>query len=361
MVRSDATYRLADLSTGTLGPASVGTYAGPQTMLARPSGGWACICTDWTASSGGSGLVVTFEPVAADGTRGTPVTLRTVRGESDPSLSTSDQPQLVDVAVSGSPDGRHAFVGWSARHGANGWTAGVDIVDLGQRRGRRFDPARGRPAVRRRQPDRHPGRAARSASRHRATKPSCRASGTSTARPPRRHPARITGSARSPPASSGALSAAGSTAGETCGEADSGPIDASTLLRPVRDAGRSARGRTASDRRVADRHDRRPGHELGPRAIVARPPPGRPPVHLGSGRGSTRAVRPAHRHDGQRRRHRPGAVRVGVAARRDRGPRPPARALDGSASGGQDLPRAGPRRVARWQPHLRARGRSADR
>ena len=35
MVRSDATYRLVDLSTGTLGPASVGTYAGPQTMLPR--------------------------------------------------------------------------------------------------------------------------------------------------------------------------------------------------------------------------------------------------------------------------------------------------------------------------------------
>ena len=227
MVRSDATYRLVDLSTGTLGPASVGTYAGPQTMLPRPSGGWACICTDWTASSGGSGLVVTFEPVAADGTRGTPVTLRTVRGESDPSLSTSDQPQLVDVAVSGSPDGRYAFVGWSARHGANGWTAGVDIVDLASGAAVGSIPlAVGQPA----------GAVNRTAIRV-APKVGLSPSGDEALVSSFWY---VDSPSATPPSGTdhwistfsagklGALSAAGSTVGETCGEADSGPIDASS-------------------------------------------------------------------------------------------------------------------------------------
>ena len=265
--------RLVDLSTGTLGPASVGTYAGPQTMLPRPSGGWACICTDWTASSGGSGLVVTFEPVAADGTRGTPVTLRTVRGESDPSLSPSDQPQLVDVAVSGSPDGRYAFVGWSARHGANGWTAGVDIVDLGSGAVVGSIPlAVGQPSgAANRTAIRVAPKVSLSPSSDEALVSSFWYVDSPSATPPSGTDHWISTFSAG---KLGALSAAGSTAGEACGEADSGPIDASTLLRHVRDAGWSARGRAASDRRVAHRHDRRPGHELGPPGIVARPSAG---------------------------------------------------------------------------------------
>ena len=228
MVRSDATYRLVDLSTGTLGPASVGTYAGPQTMLPRPSGGWACICTDWTASSGGSGLVVTFEPVAADGTRGTAVTLRTVRGESDPSLSPSDQPQLVDVAVSGSPDGRYAFVGWSARHGANGWTAGVDIVDLGSGAAVGSIPlAVGQPSgAANRTAIRVAPKVSLSPSSDEALVSSFWYVDSPSATPPSGTDHWISTFSAG---KLGALSAVGSTAGEACGEADSGPIDASTF------------------------------------------------------------------------------------------------------------------------------------
>ena len=40
------------------------------------------------------------------------------------------QPQLVSARISGSGDGRFAFVGWSRREAADGWTVGVDIVDL---------------------------------------------------------------------------------------------------------------------------------------------------------------------------------------------------------------------------------------
>ena len=224
MVRSDATYRLVDLSTGKLGPASVGSYAGSQTMLARPYGGWACICADGSASSA---LVVTFEAVDTDGTRGSPSTLRTVRGESDPALSTADQPQLVDVAVSASQDGRYAFLGWSARHGANGWTAGVDVVDLGN--GAVVDSI---PIVLV-----QPGGAANRTPTRVAPKVSLSPSGTEalvssfwyvdspSATPPSGTDHWITSFSAG---ALGALSAAGSTAGETCGEADSGAIDATT-------------------------------------------------------------------------------------------------------------------------------------
>ncbi|HEY8818726.1 MAG TPA: hypothetical protein VIM25_07900, partial [Candidatus Limnocylindrales bacterium] len=36
----------------------------------------------------------------------------------------------VDVGTIGSADGRYAFLGWSARQGAAGWKAGIDVVDL---------------------------------------------------------------------------------------------------------------------------------------------------------------------------------------------------------------------------------------
>ncbi len=229
MVRSDATYRLVDLSTGTMGPASVGSYTGPTTMLARASGGWACICSTWTGSSGGrpSMLVVTFESVAADGTRQTPVALRTIRGESDPSLSPADQPELVDVAVSASPDDRYGFMAWSSRHGAVGWTAGVDVVDLASGAVLSSVP------LTLEVPSGVNGRLA-----------------TRTAPKVRLAPSGdevlvssfwyVDDPSATPPSGTdhwsgsfgggviGALAAAGSTAGETCGEADSGPIDAST-------------------------------------------------------------------------------------------------------------------------------------
>jgi len=229
MVRSDATYRLVDLSTGTLGPASVGSHLGPQTMLARPSGGWACICTDWTGSGGATPttLVVTFETVAADGTRGTAATLRTVRGEPDPSLSAGNQPELVDAAVSASTDGRYAFLGWSARHGANGWTAGVDVVDLDSGAVVDSIPLDVVP----------PGGAANRTAIRVAPKVTLSPSGAEafvssfwyvdspSSTPPSGTDHWITSFSAG---ALGALSAAGSTAGETCAEADSGPIDATT-------------------------------------------------------------------------------------------------------------------------------------
>ena len=145
-------------------------------------------------------------------------------------------------------------------------TAGVDVVELGERYGRRLDPARGRPAVRRGQPDPHPARA-----QGQPVAIGCRCPRVELLVHRQIHPP-------TPPSgtdhwmgsfsagSLGALSAAGSTAGETCGEADSGPIDASTLLRPVRrrrpvrsrssGIGRTGRGSTRPPYRARARASR---------------------------------------------------------------------------------------------------------
>ena len=204
MVRSDATYRLVDLSTGTLGPASVGTYAGPQTMLPRPSGGWACICTDWTG-------VERRQPPARGDLR-TGRRRRHARGRpsrSGPSVASPTRPlsavrpaaarrrrgqRLAGRAVClrrvECPARRERLDGRGRHHRPR------------QRRGRRFHPARGRPAGRRGQPDRHPGRAQGQplASGRRGPRVELL-----VRRQPIRHAAiraRITGSARSRPASS---------------------------------------------------------------------------------------------------------------------------------------------------------------
>lgn len=129
LVNAGAAYRVVDLSTGTLGDVSVRSYSGPSAMFALSTGGWACICADWTGSSP-PGLDVTFESIATDGTRSLRAPLRTLQGVADPSLPTGDMPELADVRASASADGRFAFVGWSERHGADGWTGGVDVVDL---------------------------------------------------------------------------------------------------------------------------------------------------------------------------------------------------------------------------------------
>ena len=129
LVRTGISYRVADLSDGTLGDMSIPAHTGPTTILARPGGGWSCICADWTGTSA-NGLDLTLDSAAADGTALAPTPLRKLRGQGDSSLPTADNPQLVDVHVSGSADGHYAFVGWSERHGATGWATGVDVVDL---------------------------------------------------------------------------------------------------------------------------------------------------------------------------------------------------------------------------------------
>jgi hypothetical protein len=133
MVRAGNGYLIADLSSGKLSTVSIRGYSGPTTVLPRPGGGWLCICADWTGtSSGGSptGVDATLETIDASGTPLARTPLRSIKGEADPAVSMTGLYELADVRVSASADGRYAFVGWTARQGAAGWVAGIDVVDV---------------------------------------------------------------------------------------------------------------------------------------------------------------------------------------------------------------------------------------
>ena len=131
MVWSNGRYRVADLATGTLGAEAMGLTAGESAVLARPDGGWVCLCTDLLRSSStGNELTVTLDAVDASGVSTLRRPYQTITGTADPTAPARLQPQLVDARLSGSADGRYGFVGWSRRDGATGWTVGVDVIDL---------------------------------------------------------------------------------------------------------------------------------------------------------------------------------------------------------------------------------------
>jgi hypothetical protein len=132
LVRSAGRLHVVDLSTGTLGPSVIGTHSGPTTVVARPRGGWLCICVDWTAmrSDGPAGLRAVLQAVDADGTPGQAREIRTLTGVPDPAQALGSGSPLVDAGTSVSDDGRFAFVGWSVRDGKD-WKAGLDVVDIG--------------------------------------------------------------------------------------------------------------------------------------------------------------------------------------------------------------------------------------
>ena len=131
LVRSDGRLHVVDLSTGTLGPSVIGRHSGPTTVVARPGGGWLCICVDWTEmrSDGPAGLRAVLQPVDADGTAEQAREIRTLTGVPDPAQALGSGSPLVDAGTSISDDGRFAFLGWSVRDGAD-WKAGLDIVDI---------------------------------------------------------------------------------------------------------------------------------------------------------------------------------------------------------------------------------------
>ena len=131
LVRSDGRLHVADLATGTLGPSVFGPHSGGTTVVARPGGGWLCICVDWTEmrSDGPAGLRAVLQPVDADGTAEQAREIRTLTGVPDPAQSLGSGSPLVDAGTSISDDGRFAFLGWSVRDGAD-WKAGLDIVDI---------------------------------------------------------------------------------------------------------------------------------------------------------------------------------------------------------------------------------------
>jgi len=133
LVQANNDFQVADLATGTLANLPIGRRTvGPKTMLARPGGGWVCICGDNIGSGAGraTGIDLVVESTDRAGAPGPRTTIREVRAESDPDLPIEKQPLLVDTFTSASPDGRVAFVTWTARAGAAGWTAGIEVIDL---------------------------------------------------------------------------------------------------------------------------------------------------------------------------------------------------------------------------------------
>ena len=132
MVRTGGGFRVADLATGTLGPAVIGQYNGPTKVLARPGGGWVCLCGDWTQRTAGdpNGLRLTLEVVDATGAAVERRVLKELNGTLDPTEVRSVQPQLVDVSLMGTDDGQYAVIGTVRRDGATGWVLAIDMVDL---------------------------------------------------------------------------------------------------------------------------------------------------------------------------------------------------------------------------------------
>jgi hypothetical protein len=131
-VWAGGSYAIADLAHGTARTTGIRPADGPTTLLARPDGRWLCICGHWTSTLNGrpAGVDVSLESIDSDGVGVSRTVARTLVGRSDPAFSDDAQPELVDVGSIGASDGRHAFIGWSVKHGAAGWTSGIDVVDL---------------------------------------------------------------------------------------------------------------------------------------------------------------------------------------------------------------------------------------
>jgi len=138
LIRTEDSFRLVDLTTGTLGEPVLSANTGPATVLARPGGGWVCLCGTGYSPQAVQLSLVTIRP---DGTspnvtgtnngvfQGAPVLLN-LEGAYDPNVSVALQPMIADAAVTTTPDQRFALVGWIKRGAADGWVMGVDVLDL---------------------------------------------------------------------------------------------------------------------------------------------------------------------------------------------------------------------------------------
>lgn len=131
LLQGSGGFRFADLTTGTLGPNLPWGDGSADTVLARPGGGWVCICVTSRGGNGGSptSLVIALETVDASGKSDGHVDLETVSSEADATTLVTPDSTRVDIRAQASPDGRFAYLGRSNRT-ATGWRAGVDVVDL---------------------------------------------------------------------------------------------------------------------------------------------------------------------------------------------------------------------------------------
>ena len=125
MVQTGQGFHIADLATGELGPVVIERGHGPTALLARPGGGWVCICGD-----GQNTIEVSLRTVDANGVVGAPRPVRDIVGTLDPSESDGLQQHRAGINVTASPDGRFALMGWVRRDGEAGWQIGADVIDL---------------------------------------------------------------------------------------------------------------------------------------------------------------------------------------------------------------------------------------
>jgi hypothetical protein len=125
MVRTGQGWQIADLATGELGPVLIQAGLGPRAVLARPGGGWVCVCGD-----GQNVIRLSLQTIDANGVLGEAKPLRDVVGTMDPTEPDAMQPARAGVDARLSPDGRFGLVGWVQREGAAGWRIGADMIDL---------------------------------------------------------------------------------------------------------------------------------------------------------------------------------------------------------------------------------------
>ena len=132
MVWADGQLRVADLATGTLGDATLGAYGGPTELVPRADGGWLCLCGKWTTRglNGATAMSMSLVTVDAGGHALDSTEIRTIEGVADPDIRADLQFQQVDASITVTPDHKTAFFSWTARNGADGWTSGIDVIDV---------------------------------------------------------------------------------------------------------------------------------------------------------------------------------------------------------------------------------------
>jgi hypothetical protein len=137
MLRTPDSYRLVDLETGTLGPRILQSNIGPSTMLARPGGGWVCICGTGMSQQGIQLYLlrvdpngISLDPPGSNGVMDPSRLLKNITGTFDPNEPAAVQPFIANYDVSSTRDGRYALIGRVYRDGAAGWVVGVDVLDL---------------------------------------------------------------------------------------------------------------------------------------------------------------------------------------------------------------------------------------
>ena len=378
MVRTGGRFAIADLTTGTLGPPVIGAYQGPSTVLARPGGGWVCVCSDWTQLGAGApnGLRLTLEVVDARGAlgrapcpQGDQRHLRPGRRRRDAATArrrpgrrrprTGDTLSSAGVAATARPAGSSASTCSTSRRSRPTGSQEVDArrVDV---HARRHDRGRGSRRSRRSRPRARTLMLVELLVRRGADLPDAAV---------RDGPL---GRARSPTASSGPLTDVGGTSSDV--STSGSRLDRRSAARRPRRAGdhstgrstsRSVRRRRAAARssasartaRLIDATDLPRTQALsrgcaadrhGPTTRSSSGIPSRPTMH---------PVRPRSTRGHERRRQTAARLERRRADGRPRVARPAGRPLDRTAGARQDPAPARARREHRRHAHLRPRHR----